>query len=186
MLPPVELELPSFSRLSNLRVDRADLWWVAHTRSRHEKTLAAELGKLGISCYLPLCTRVTRSRATRRVSRSIVPLFPGYLFFVGREEQRYRALTTNHVAQTLQVTDPERLLHQLRQVDVALHSGEPIGRAARLGAGDAVRVIAGPLEGLEGVVARWRSRVRIVLNVEILGQGAAVEVDADTLERVER
>ena len=160
-------------------------WWVAHTRSRHEKTLADELEQFGIFCYLPLCQRVTRSRTTRRVSRSIVPVFPGYLFFIADEEQRYRALQTNHIARTLPVTNRAGLISQLRQVDLALRSGEPITRSGRLAEGDRVRVVAGALMGLEGVVTRWKSRVRIVLNVEILGQSAVVEVDADLVERLE-
>lgn len=176
--------LPAFSHLANLGSGGDEHCWVAHTRSRHEKTLAEELTRLGIGCYLPLCQRVTRSRATRRISRSIVPVFPGYLFFAGSEEQRYRALTTNHIAQTLPVGDPRELVHQLQQIEIALRSGEPIGHSARLAVGEPVRVIAGPLEGLEGVVVRWKSRLRIVLNVAILGQGATVEVDADTLERI--
>lgn len=160
-------------------------WWVAHTRSRHEKALADELARMGVFCYLPLCRRVTRSRVSRRISRSIVPVFPGYLFFVADEEQRYRALRTNHVARTLNVTDPATLVRQLRQIDLAVRSGEPIARSSRLAVGDRVRVVAGPLVGLDGVVTRWRSRLRIVLNVEILGQSASVEVDADLVERAD-
>lgn len=160
-------------------------WWVAHTRSRHEKALADELEKLGVFCYLPLCQSVTRSRTTRRVTRSVVPVFPGYLFFLADIEQRHRAMATNHIARTLAVVDGAGLVGQLRQIDVALRSGEPIARSARLAAGDRVRVIAGPLMGLEGVVTRWRSAVRIMLNVEILGQSVSVEVDRDLVERAD-
>ena len=160
-------------------------WWVAHTRSRHEKALADELGHLGVFCYLPLCQSVTRSRTTRRVTRSVVPVFPGYLFFMADGEQRHRAMATNHIARTLPVVDLAGLIGQLRQIDLALRSGEPIARSARLAAGDRVRVIGGPLSGLEGVVTRWRSAVRVVLNVEILGQSVSVEVDRDLVERVD-
>ncbi|MCK6455379.1 MAG: antitermination protein NusG [Phycisphaerae bacterium] len=179
---PITEPVREFERI--IAVRPAGRWWVAHTRSRHEKVLAEHLDRLGIACYLPLCRRVTRSRRTRRISRSEVPVFPGYLFFVGDDEQRHRAMSTNHIAQTIAVSDQTTLIHQLLQVDRALRSGEPITRSARLAAGDAVRVIAGPLHGLEGVVVRWRSRVRVVLNVETLGQSVSIEVDADTVERV--
>jgi transcriptional antiterminator NusG len=163
----------------------AGRWWVAHTRSRHEKVLAETLRRFDIPYYLPLCPRATRSPRSGRVSRSLVPLFPGYLFFVADDEQRHRALTTNHIAQTIAVTDQTALLHQLRQIDLAIRNGETLARSGRLAAGDRVRVVAGPLMGLEGIVARWKSRVRVVLNVEILGQAASVEVDSDLLERIE-
>jgi transcription antitermination factor NusG len=100
-------------------------------------------------------------------------------------EQRHRAMATNHIARTLPVVDVAGLIGQLRQIDLALRSGEPIARSARLAAGDRVRVIAGPLSGLEGVVTRWRSAVRVMLNVEILGQSVSVEVDRDLVERVD-
>ncbi len=164
---------------------RGERWWVAHTRSRHEKALAEELERLRLACYLPLCQRVTRSRATRRVSRSLVPVFPGYLFFVADDEGRYRAMTTNHIARTIPVTDVDGLARQLRQVDRALRAGEPLARSSRLVQGDAVRVVAGPLAGIEGVVGSWRSPIRVVLNVEILGQSVVVEVDADLIERID-
>src|SRR5262245_57640435 len=62
-------------------------WWVAHTKPRNEKSLASDLVKLGIAHYLPLRRRQTRSRRTRRISRSLIPVFPGYLFFNGLDEQ---------------------------------------------------------------------------------------------------
>ncbi len=160
-------------------------WWVAHTRARHEKKLEQALSVLNIFSYLPLCERVSRSRATRRLSRSLVPVFPGYLFFIADEEQRYRALRTQHIAQTIEVVDQQALIEQLRRVAFVLASGEPVARSARLGVGDWVTVIAGPLTGLEGVVAQWKARLRLVINVHILGQSVSVEVDADTVERIE-
>ena len=62
-------------------------WYVAHTKPRQEKLLATSLARFGIYNYLPLRQRVTRSAATRRLSRSLVPVFPGYLFFNGTDEQ---------------------------------------------------------------------------------------------------
>ncbi|MHC4443441.1 MAG: transcription termination/antitermination NusG family protein [Planctomycetota bacterium] len=71
-------------------------WYVAHTRSRNEKALANELQHMKIFNYLPLTPHQTRSPVTRRISRSNLPVFPGYLFFKGTEEQRYRAPTRSN------------------------------------------------------------------------------------------
>src|SRR5262245_37980874 len=91
-------------------------WWVAHTKPRTEKILADELRILGIPSYLPLRRKQTRSRRTGRISRSIIPVFAGYLFFNGSNEQRYRALTTHRIANVLAVTSQERFIHELRQL----------------------------------------------------------------------
>jgi transcription antitermination factor NusG len=44
--------------------------------------------------------------------------------------------------------------------------------------GGHVRVLAGPLKGLEGSVLRSKSSTRIVINVDMIRQSVAVEVDA--------
>ncbi len=44
------------------------------------------------------------------------------------------------------------------------------------------RIIAGPLVGLEGIVLKYSGRFRVCMNVSILGQSVAVEVDYDHVE----
>lgn len=161
------------------------LWWVAHTRPRAEKALAADLTRLGIFHYLPLCERVTRSRSTNRINRSMVPVFSGYLFFVAMETRRYLAMTTNRIVSTLTVARQEQLVAELRHLCTALASGTDITRGTRIRTGRWVRILAGPLAGVEGVVCGWRSRVRIALNVNTLGQSVTVETDADLVELIE-
>jgi transcription antitermination factor NusG len=50
--------------------------------------------------------------------------------------------------------------------------------------GDRVRVKTGPLMGLEGILTRKKGVARLVVSVEMLGQSAAVEVDALNVERI--
>ena len=51
--------------------------------------------------------------------------------------------------------------------------------------GQQCRVIAGPLLGLQGVVATTRGAARLVLQVDMLGQAASVEIDIDMIETVD-
>ena len=46
------------------------------------------------------------------------------------------------------------------------------------------RVRSGPLADMEGRIERRAGRTRFVVNVDILGQAAAVEIDADMLEPI--
>ncbi|MHC4587373.1 MAG: KOW motif-containing protein, partial [Planctomycetota bacterium] len=48
--------------------------------------------------------------------------------------------------------------------------------------GQRCRVIAGPLMGLEGIVVRSNNAVRLVLQIDMLGQAASVEIDVDMIE----
>ena len=170
---------------SPLSVQLPGRWFVAHTRARHEKALAGELTRYRIVNYLPLTQRVTRSAGTGRTSRSVVPVFPGYLFFNGTEEQRYLALTTNRVANVLAVPNQDQLLSELRQIERLLAGTAEFVVAERLNLGDWARIVAGPLVGLEGMVASGAERFRVHLNVTILGQSISVEVDRECIERID-
>jgi transcription antitermination factor NusG len=112
-------------------------------------------------------------------------VFPGYLFFNGTDEQRYRALTTNRIANILEVVNQEQLISELTNVHLLLSSTDQFAVQARLKVGQWGRIIAGPLRGLEGVVAEYDGGMRLTLNVTILGQSVNVEVDADNVERID-
>ncbi|MFQ5806547.1 MAG: transcription termination/antitermination protein NusG [Phycisphaerae bacterium] len=160
-------------------------WWVAHTRPRNEKALALDLRARGILHYLPLCVRSTRARASGRLSRSIVPVFPGYVFFNGNDAQRQSALTTNRIANTLAVVNQLQLVGELRQIQHVLSAQTDFDWQPRIEIGQWARVIAGPLYGIEGVVCKRMSRMRLALNVRMLSQSVVVEVARDMLEKID-
>ena len=155
-------------------------WWVARTKSRNEKILAQMLCRREIPYFLPLLEKTSKRRG-RRI-KSLCPLFSGYLFFCGDQEMRLKVLTTNRVVQVIEVVDQDSLVHDLSQIHRALNAGLPIDPHPGLTPGTMCRVIAGPLEGAEGPMLRRKNITRILLQVEILGQAAAVEIDADLLE----
>ena len=158
----------------------AGQWWVVHTRSRNEKALAHDLLSKNISYFLPMSWNVRRR--SRRTIRSFLPLFSGYLFFCGQENQRVELLKTNRVANLIEVIDQETLLDELVQIAQALRSGAPLTPHKYLRAGQKCRVITGPLIGLEGIVVRTRGATRLFLQVDMLGQAAIVEIDIDLIE----
>jgi transcription antitermination factor NusG len=50
--------------------------------------------------------------------------------------------------------------------------------------GDRVRVMAGPLRGVEGLLVRKKNWCKLLLSVEMLQRSVAVEVDAAMVQRV--
>jgi len=157
-------------------------WWVAHTKSRNEKALATTLSRWDIAYFLPLVEKVSHRKG--RKYRSLLPLFGGYLFFCGDEQARYQALTTNRIAQIIKVIDQKQLIYELTAINHAIASGMPIDPHPSLTKGMRCRVSGGPLMGQEGFVVRRNKSTRILLQVEMLGQAAAVEIDADLLEQL--
>lgn len=174
----------SLAKIEIPPVREGTAWWVAHTKPRQEKALAEDLRSLGLPSYLPLYERVTRSRRSGRMSRSWIPVFSSYVFLVASPEDRQRVLRTQRVAQLLVVPDQSRLVTELTQIQRVLSNPVEfrIHRGLKIGAW--ARVIRGPLLGTEGVVQKRLSRMRLVLNVEMLGQCISVEVLEDMLEAI--
>jgi transcription termination/antitermination protein NusG len=168
-----------------LRMNLGGKWYVAHTRSRNEKILARELTCLGIPNYLPLAQRMTRSPATRRVSRSWVPVFSGYIFFNGTDEQRYAALRTNRIAHVLDVPNQNQLVNELINVHQLLSTTDSFAVTDHLKVGEWGRIVLGPLSGAEGIVTHFANRLRLNMNVTILGQSVSIEVDREHVERID-
>ena len=160
--------------------DFAGVWWVAHTKSRNEKALAQDLIRKDINYFLPMNWKVHRWRG--RTMRSLLPLFSGYLFFCGEENQRIELLRTNRVANLIEVKDQERLLEELLQIERALRAGAPLIRHKYIKKGQRCRVTIGPLADLEGIIVRTKTVTRLVLQIDILGQATSVEIDTDMIE----
>jgi len=163
--------------------DFTGTWWVAHTKSRNEKALAHDLINRGISYFLPMSWKVRRK--SRRTVKSLLPLFSGYLFCCGKENDRVELLRTDRVANVIEVTDQEKLVSELLQIEQALRAGAPLTPHKYIKAGQKCRVTAGPLLGLEGVVTQTRGAMRLVLQVDMLGQAASVEIDTDMIETLD-
>ena len=121
-------------------------------------------------------------RRSRRKIRSLLPLFSGYLFFCGQEDQRIELLRTDRVANLIEVKDQQKLLDELSQIEQALRAGAPLAPHKYIKAGQKCRVIAGPLIDLQGVVVTTKNATRLVLQIDILGQASSVEIDVDMIE----
>ena len=104
-----ESENPPLEWPENTSVrDFTGTWWVAHTKSRNEKALAWQMARKQIHYFLPMARKVTKKSG--RTIRSLLPLFTGYIFFCGTEEQRLEVLQTNRVANLIGVPDPQGLV----------------------------------------------------------------------------
>lgn len=158
-------------------------WWVAHTKSRNEKALAHDLINRSISYFLPMTWKVRRK--SHRTIKSLLPLFGGYLFFCGDDNQRTELMKTDRVANLIEVKDQEKLIEELVQIERVLQTGVPMVPHRYIKVGQKCRVLAGPLMGLQGIVVTTKGSARLVLQVDMLGQAASVEIDIDMIESVD-
>lgn len=156
--------------------DPACSWVVLHTRPRCEKKIEEFCGRSGFPVYLPLRKKVHRYGARERSFWS--PLFPGYVFCVADRAQAATLRQNRHVANLLEVLDQATLVSQLKQIRNALAVGDTVEVMPYLEKGKPVCVTGGAFKGLEGVVVRVKGRTRVVVNVDMISQSVAVEVDS--------
>lgn len=160
------------------------LWHAVYTRHQHEKMVSHLLASKGFETFLPLYAAAHRWKDRTKIVS--LPLFPCYVFLKVRGDRLLNILTTPGVHTIVSsagrpLTIPGKEIEDLR---LAVRSGAPIQPHRLLNRGDRVRVKAGSLAGVEGILLRHKNVCRVILSVEILGKAAAVEVDALLLERV--
>ena len=156
--------------------DREHAWVVLHSRPRCEKKIADHCKRNGLPWYLPLRKKIHRYGS--REKSFLSPLFPGYVFCVVTPAKKSDIRQNRYVANLLEVIDQEKLVEQLRQIDRALTLGEVVEVMPYLDTGRRVKVTGGVMKGLEGIVSRVKGRTRVIINVDMIRQSVAVEVDS--------
>lgn len=158
-------------------------WYAILVRSRHEKKVAVALQAKRIEISLPLM-KLTRQWSDRRKVVQVL-LFRGYVFVrVDLKLQHLDVLETFGVVRFAGIGGniipiPDRQMYWLRTVlaksdDFDLVYDFPIGKR--------VRVSHGPWLGLEGVVQDERLKNRLVIWIDTLIQGLAVNIDSSLLQ----
>lgn len=157
-------------------------WYAAYTCANHEKQVAAQFRERSVQHFLPLYDTVHRWR-DRRVHLRL-PLFPGYVFVRLALRDRLRVLQVPSVVRLvgfgrgLPTALPEQEIETLRNglggdLCAQPHPFLTLGRR--------VRVVNGPLAGLEGILRRRKGNFRVILSVDLIQQSFAVEADAADL-----
>jgi transcription antitermination factor NusG len=159
-------------------------WHALYTRHQHEKTVAHVLSCKGFEVFLPLYWAVHRWKD--RDKQLWLPLFPCYVFVCGELRRQFDLLSTPGIHFVLTSGEGPAVIprEEIETVRQMLERGARVEPHPFLNVGDRVRVKAGPLAGVEGILVRKKNRFRLVVSVELLGRSAAAEIDASMVERV--
>lgn len=156
-------------------------WYAAYTRSRHEKTVAEITQRKSIETFLPLYDVVRRWRnGNHRVQ---LPLFPGYAFVRIALQHRQEVLKVPGVVCLVgfngtPIALPDEEVERLRQ---AFSRGLKAAPHPYLTVGQRVRVTAGPLVGLQGILERRKGALRVILSIESIQRSIRVELPTEHL-----
>lgn len=159
-------------------------WFAAYTSSHHEKRVAFHFSEREIETFLPLYAARHRWRNRCEVTVEL-PLFPNYVFVRMVARERVRIL---EVPGVLALVGAGRIPAPLPDFEIeTLRSGvggRRIEPHPYLVIGERVRITAGPMAGMEGVLVRKKNNFRVVLALDVIMRSIAVEVDAEDLEPV--
>ena len=187
-MPILEREIDIFPEnlfeLAQQADDAETHWWAVYTRSRQEKELARVLHKLQIPFYCPIIPNRYRSPAGR-MRTSYLPLFSNYLFLFGDAFDRYRALKSNLISNTIVVEESRQLTLDLRQIQRLIELDIPMTVEARLQPGTSVRIKSGSMAGIEGVILKREGRTHLQVAVNFLQQGASIKLEDFQVERLD-
>ena len=161
-------------------------WYAVHTRSRHEKVVAAQLRGRGVDAYLPLVEEIHRWSDRRK--RVQVPLFPGYAFIHAHES----AETMMTVAQVESVVGivgarpagtpiPDE---QIEAVQRLVSHNVPCVNHPFLEVGQRVRIRGGALDGVQGTLLARKGETSLVVSVELIQRSLAIRIEGYDVEMI--
>jgi transcription antitermination factor NusG len=160
------------------------LWYAAYTNANREKRVAEQLVRRSVDHFLPLYESMRRWKDRKILLR--LALFPGYVFVRLALCDRLQVLLVPGVAKLVGFNGTPTALPQ-EEID-ALKKSLVCGVRAEphpfLSVGRRVRVKAGPLEGIEGIVIRRKNRLRLVISLDLIRRAAAVDIEAADLEGI--
>jgi transcription antitermination factor NusG len=161
-------------------------WYAVHTRSNFEKHIAGELGQKGIETFLPVFREIHRWKDRKKMVE--IPYFPSYVFarIEDAPERRLDILRTagavrilGHAGDIEAIPDME-IMQLQRLVESSLAAcAHPF-----LKEGSQVRVKAGVLRGVEGLLVHFKNQSRLVLSVNLLARCVATEIDLCDVELI--
>jgi len=154
-------------------------WFALLVRPRHEQQAALALKGKQLEVFLP--TYRLRKRWSDRKKEYDAPLFPRYIFCHFGRNQRRAVLETPSVQQVVGFGGQPYPVdeHELFALQSVERSGLPAAPHAFVDVGQRVRILDGPLSGLEGILMSLKGNDRMVLSVSLLRRSVAVEIKRD-------
>lgn len=159
-------------------------WYAIYAKHQHEKTAADLLTRKGFEILFPVYRSVRRWKDRKKTV--FLPLFPCYLFVRTDLSRKVDILRTAGVFWLVESGGcacpiPGSDIQAIKKI---IRSPAEIEPHPYLKVGEWVRVRRGFLEGVEGILTRFKNQYRVVLTVEPLRKAIAVEVNLEAVEPV--
>jgi transcription antitermination factor NusG len=159
-------------------------WYAFRVRPRHEKLVSMSLRGKGYEEFLPLAK--SKRRWADRSPIIEMPLFPGYIFCDTARSEIGKIRLTRGVVDVIRAGSSPlpanrreiEALRQATEAELQLESWPYIDPSTT----GRLRIVSGPLSGLDGMLVQVRGRERLILSVDILCRSVLVEVPLYSVE----
>ncbi len=161
-------------------------WYLIYAKPNQEVTAQQQLEQQGYVTYLPMIMNAKRRNGRRRYVEE--PFFPRYLFIhLDQTNDNWSPIRSTVGVSTIvrfgmkpvSVSDEVIEFIKQRENPEGLHEVQD-----ELTQGDNIRVLDGPMMGLEGVFVAKTSEQRVMLLLELMGKTTRVQIDVDAIEVV--
>jgi len=163
-------------------------WHALYVRSRAEKKVFEQLEEMGYEAYLPLITRIKQwSDRKKKVEE---PLFRSYVFVRSSERQYYYILGVYGVVKFVTfehkavVVPDKQILAIKKYIDNPIDDEDEL-KNIDLTEGQLVRITNGPLQGQIGRLVSIKSKRRLLIQIDVVGQAIPVSIPRTKVEPVE-
>jgi transcription antitermination factor NusG len=159
-------------------------WYAVYTRSRHEHKVKIQLDDRGIENFLPLYKRISQWKDRRKEIQT--PLFPGYVFVRIPLLEKLEVLKTHGAVYLVRdgqfpLSIPEESIFSVRRF---VEEGLKCDPHPYLRIGQKVRIVDGPLSGIEGILVRKKNQRLLVVSIDLIQRSVSVEIETWRVERV--
>jgi transcription antitermination factor NusG len=156
-------------------------WYAVYTRTRHEKSVAEQCNQRGVITFLPLYS--VQHKWKQRLARVVLPLFPSYVFVRIALHERVHVLSVPGIVSIVSFNGNPAVVpdSQIDHLNRALTLGR-VEPHTYLLSGKRVRVTAGPLVGLEGIVLEVKNKLQVIVSFEWMCRSVAISLDPAEIE----
>lgn len=156
-------------------------WFVLYTKPNFEKKVFSKLTDIGVETYLPL--RTTIRKWSDRKKRIEAPLFPGYIFILGNEKERFEALSVSGVVRSVMFRNEPATLRdeEIENIKKLIRSDKILETSQTVVLGAAVRITSGPLKDVRGVITEIKGKKYFTLVLESINSSIFVDVQSEDI-----
>jgi transcription antitermination factor NusG len=160
-------------------------WNVVYTHPQCERKAFEALTKKSINAYLP-CYTVSRQWSDRK-KKINVPMFPNYLFVYVSKLERHHVLNVDGITRFISFDGTPASISddEIRTIKLMIDGDMNPAPESYFVIGDHVRVIGGPLAGMEGMLIEKKGTRRLFIRFHSVSQAISVDVQHNLVQKIQ-